>query len=43
MLREEVWEIIEDSRLLVQVLPALNTTFLTLVPKEEWVIHPKKL
>jgi hypothetical protein len=42
MLREEVWEIIEDSRLSGQVLPALNTTFLTLIPKEEHVSHPKQ-
>jgi hypothetical protein len=42
MLREEVWEIIEDSRLSGQVLPALNATFLTLIPKEERVSHPKK-
>lgn len=42
MIREEVWEIIEDSRLLGQVLPALNATFLTLIPKEELVSHPKQ-
>jgi hypothetical protein len=42
MLREEVWEIIEDSRLSGQVLLALNATFLTLIPKEEHVNHPKQ-
>jgi hypothetical protein len=42
MIREEVWEIIEDSRISGQVLPALNATFLTLIPKEGQVNHPKK-
>jgi hypothetical protein len=42
MVREEVWEIIEDSRASGQVLPALNATFLTLIPKEEKVTHPKQ-
>jgi hypothetical protein len=35
MIREEVWELIEDSHKSGQVLPALNVTFLTLIPKEE--------
>jgi hypothetical protein len=42
MIREEVWEIIEDSRVSGQVLPTLNATFLTLIPKEELVNHPKQ-
>jgi len=42
MIREEVWEIIEDSILPGQVLLALNATFLILIPKEELVNHPKK-
>jgi hypothetical protein len=42
MIWEEVWEIIEDSRISGQVLPTLNATFLTLIPKEERVTHPKK-
>jgi hypothetical protein len=41
MVREEVWEIIEDSRASGQVLLALNATFLTLIPKEEIFNHPK--
>jgi hypothetical protein len=40
MIREEVWEIIEDSRASGQVLPALNATFLTLIPKEGKISHP---
>jgi hypothetical protein len=40
---EEVWQIIEDSRCLGQVLLALNTTITTLIPKEELVTHPKQL
>jgi hypothetical protein len=42
MIREEVWEIIEDSKSSGQVLPALNATFLTLIPKEEKINHPKQ-
>jgi hypothetical protein len=42
MIRMEVWEIIEDSRATGQVLQALNTTFLTLIPKEGQVHHPKQ-
>jgi hypothetical protein len=42
MIREEVWEIIEDSRRSGQVLPALNATFLTLIPKEEKFTHLKQ-
>jgi len=41
MVREEFLEIIEDSRASGEVLPYLNSTFLTLIPKEEWVTHPK--
>jgi len=42
MIRVEVWEIIEDSRSIGQVLQALNVTFLTLIPKEGKAYHPKK-
>jgi hypothetical protein len=34
IIREEVWEIIEDSRKYGKFLQALNATFLTLIPKE---------
>jgi hypothetical protein len=40
MIREEVWEIIEDSRKSGQFLQALNATFLTLIPKENKVTTP---
>jgi hypothetical protein len=36
-----VWEVAEESRALGVVLPALNTTFHTLIPKEERVTNPK--
>jgi hypothetical protein len=42
MVREDVWEIIEDSRALGQVFSTLNATFLTLIPKEEQINHPKQ-
>jgi hypothetical protein len=34
MLREEVWQLVEESHSSRKVLPALNATFLTLIPKE---------
>lgn len=34
MIRHEVWEILEDSRASGQILRALNSTFLALIPKE---------
>jgi hypothetical protein len=35
MLREEVWQLMEESRSSRKFLPTLNATFLTLIPKEE--------
>jgi len=43
MIWEEVCELINKSRKYGHVIPELNETFLTLIPKEEWVTHPKKL
>jgi hypothetical protein len=40
IIREDVWEIIEDSRRSGQVLQALNATFLTLIPKENHTTSP---
>jgi hypothetical protein len=42
MIREEVWQLVEESRTSGKVLSTLNATFLTLIPKEERVTHPKK-
>jgi hypothetical protein len=41
MIREEVWKLIEESHTSGKVLPALNATFLILIPKEERVTNPK--
>jgi hypothetical protein len=41
MLKEEVWQLVEESRRSGKFLPMLNATFLTLIPKEERVINPK--
>jgi hypothetical protein len=41
MIREEVWQVVEESRTSGQVLSAFNATFLMLIPKEERVMHPK--
>jgi mannosylglycoprotein endo-beta-mannosidase len=37
----DVWKVVEESRASGVVLPALNATFLTLIPKEERVTNPK--
>jgi hypothetical protein len=42
LIREEVWQVIEESRTSGQVLSSLNATFLTLILKEERVTHPKQ-
>ena len=42
MIRMEVWEILEDSRVTGKVLRALNATFLALIPKEGQAHRPKK-
>jgi len=42
LFREEVWQLIEDSRNYLGVILMLNATFLTLIPKEERVSHLKK-
>jgi len=39
MIREEVWKLVEESKTSGKVLSALNTNFLTLIPKEERVTH----
>jgi hypothetical protein len=35
VIKNEVWEAVEDSRKFKKFLPAFNATFLTLIPKEE--------
>ena len=42
-LKEEVWELVEDSRKLGTILKVLNATFLTLMPKESGTEDPGKL
>jgi hypothetical protein len=42
MIREEVWQVVEESRTSGQVLSAFNATFLMLILKEERVTHPKQ-
>eukprot|EP00253_Pinus_taeda_P024058 PITA_24058 len=38
----DVWKVVEDSRRLVSILKALNSTFLALIPKEEDATTPAK-
>jgi exonuclease III len=42
MIRTEVWEILEDSRITGKVLRAFNATFLALIPKEGQANRPKQ-
>jgi len=42
LIKEEVWQVVEELRTSGTVLIALNATFLTLIQKEERVTHPKK-
>jgi hypothetical protein len=42
VIKQDIWEAIEDSRKFLKVLPAFNSTFLTLIPKEEKVEDPNK-
>jgi exonuclease III len=42
MIKEDVWRVVEESRTSGKVLTALNATFITLIPKEERVTHPKQ-
>jgi hypothetical protein len=42
VIKNEVLEVVEDSRKFQKVLPALNATFLTLIPKEDKVENPNK-
>jgi hypothetical protein len=42
MVREEIWKLVEDSKNSREVIPTLNSTFLTFIPKEEKVTHTKQ-
>jgi len=42
MIREEVWQVVEESRTSGQVLSSFKATFLMFIPKDERVKHPKK-
>jgi hypothetical protein len=42
LIRTEVWEILGDSQATGQIIQALNSTFITLVPKEGKTHHPKQ-
>lgn len=42
IVKEEVWEIVEESRKSKRILKAFNATFLTLIPKEQGANSPEK-
>ena len=42
-LKEEIWALVEDSRKSESILRAINSTFLTLIPKESGIEDPSKL
>jgi hypothetical protein len=43
VIKHDVWEAVEDSRKFLKVLPSFNSTFLTLIPKEDKVEDPSNL
>ena len=42
IIKKEVWEVVEDSRCSSSILKSLNSTFITLIPKEEEANTPSK-
>ena len=42
IIKQEVWNIVEYSSISRKILLSLNATFLTLIPKCEWVDSPYK-
>ena len=42
LVKEEVWEIVEESRKSKSIIKAFNATFLTLIPKEQGANSPDK-
>eukprot|EP00253_Pinus_taeda_P011111 PITA_11111 len=42
LIKDEVWQVVEESRTLHWLLPSLNSTFIALIPKEERTNTPDK-
>jgi len=42
IIKDEVWQVVEESRAMHWFFPALNTTFIVIIPKEEISNTPKK-
>lgn len=42
LIKEEVWQVVEESRFFHWLLPSLNSTFIALIPKEENISTPDK-
>lgn len=42
LIKEEVWQMVDESRSLHSLLPSLNSTFIAMVPKEDNTITPDK-
>ena len=42
LIKNEVWQLVEESRAAHWLLPSLNATFIALVPKEEHPSTPEK-
>jgi hypothetical protein len=40
VIKLDVWDLVKESQRILGVLPALNATFLSLIPKEEKVLTP---
>lgn len=42
IIKLDVWALVQESQRMLGILPTLNDTFLTLIPKEEKAVDPDK-
>eukprot|EP00253_Pinus_taeda_P009371 PITA_09371 len=42
LIKDEIWQLVEESRSMHWILPSLNSTFITLIPKEDQAAKPDK-
>ena len=42
LIKDEVWQVVEESRSLYWIFPSLNSTFIALISKEENISTPEK-
>eukprot|EP00253_Pinus_taeda_P002668 PITA_02668 len=42
LIKDEIWQLVEESISMHWILPSLNATFITFIPKEDQVAKPEK-